>query len=236
MAQQGTSPWIYVGCGCLALVGITIATCVGVGFMGYQQVRDISENMADPVARADKAREVLGADELPPGYNAQFALSIPWIMDMVVISDQAPIEGELDSIDLHNLGDSALLYFEFPDFGEQRKELRRFLEGETDHPNINMEVDIDFDPEKVLSRGRFDLGDTELFYAVFSGDIRSDKGRREGLQSMFLLECPDEERFRLATWFRSYPETMTPEDAASEYADEPTLRQFMSHFAPCRNR
>lgn len=231
--RQGTSPWIYIGCGCLAVVGLTIATCVGVGLVGYQQARDFSENMRDPVARTANAREVLGADELPAGYNAQLAFSIPWIMDMVVLSDQEPIEGELKSIDLENLGESALIYFEFRDFGDQRRELRRFLEGETDRPDINLDIDVDFDPRQVISRGQFDVNAAQLFYAVFSGEIRSDDGRREGLQSMFLLECPSEERLRLAIWFRSYPDTMTAEDAATEYADEATLRQFMSHFNPC---
>lgn len=239
MAEKTTSPWLYVGCGCLALVVLAFGTCAGIGFFGYNQVKTFTEEMADPVLRNAKALEMLGAEALPDGYQAQMVFTIPWVMKMAVLSDLGvevtPEEfGELDS---NQLGDNSLFYFEIRDFSGERGEVRDFIRGESDELDLDIDIDveIDFDPENVLERGEFEIDPVSYYYAVYPGDMEVHDGRHPGLQIMTLIECPRDERLRLAVWFRSHPEDQPPEAAVPDLATPVIVEQFMSHFTPCAN-
>lgn len=86
--SQRTCLLLAGGCGCgLLLVAAIIG---GALFWGAQAMKQFAESMDDPALRRAKALEVLGADELPPGYSAEVGIEIPLVMRFALISDAPP--------------------------------------------------------------------------------------------------------------------------------------------------
>ena len=69
---------------------------MAIGAWGFSQIRELGRAMEDPVVRTELAIEFLATDELPEGYNAVAAISIPFLMETVVLTDKEP--GEDDEI------------------------------------------------------------------------------------------------------------------------------------------
>lgn len=235
--KKRISPWIYIGCGCLTLVALVILSFAGMAFFGIRKAQTYIETMSDPVAREAKARELLGTEQLPDGYYARMYLSLPWIMDMVVLSDQQAEMGLEEDIGLDDLGEKAFFYFEIRDFGKEHENMRRYLAGETDRLDMDLDLDFDFDSEETLARGSFDLDDEHLLYAVERGELDTRDGRHEGVNTMMMIDCPSSERLRLGMWFQAIPgpdETTVEDPGSVEPAvSEAAIRQFMSHFDLC---
>lgn len=85
------------GCGCLALLLVLVVA--GAVFWGVQAAKQMGREMEDPEARTTRALDILGADELPPGYHAVIGLEIPWIMRFALLTDgepPTPSEPEVD--------------------------------------------------------------------------------------------------------------------------------------------
>ena len=97
--QQGTSPWVFVGCGCglaVLLIGLALG---GLAYFGYQGAKQFEADMKDPAARTDRVLEILGAEDLPEGYHAVMGMSVPLVMDIAILSDREPgPEGEMDDL------------------------------------------------------------------------------------------------------------------------------------------
>lgn len=254
--RKGTSPWIYIGCGCLALVGLVILGFGGMAFWGMRQAQSYVETMSDPLAREAKAKELLGTEQLPEGYYARMYLSVPWFMDMVVLSDQpgemgtgemgtgemgpeemGPEEMGTGEINLEDLGTRAFFYFAIRDFGQEHENLRRYLSGEDDRLNMDVDLDFDFRPEETLSRGSFDHDDHTVIYAVQRGELDTRSGRHDGINTMMMVDCPSSQRLRLGMWFQAIPgvdgAVEDPGSSGAVAVSEDDIRQFMSHFNLC---
>lgn len=87
-AAKKTSPWVYVGCACGVLVLLALGGIVATTWFGYRAAKNFAEGVADPVKRAERAREVLPYDTLPPGYEPLGALSIPFLVDLAFFSTE----------------------------------------------------------------------------------------------------------------------------------------------------
>ncbi|MEE8526652.1 MAG: hypothetical protein V3T72_22170, partial [Thermoanaerobaculia bacterium] len=87
MAKKSTSPWLYIGCGCATLAGLAVVAVVAAGFFGASLFKGYVEDMQDPRARAERVKEILGTENLPAGYHARMYFSVPWVLDMVFLSD-----------------------------------------------------------------------------------------------------------------------------------------------------
>src|SRR5215813_3669824 len=88
--QKKTSPWVYVGIGCLVVVVIGVAAVGTVAFYGYRKAKQFTEEMKNPAAREAKVKSILHAETLPPGYYAVIGMSVPFVMDMAMLSDKEP--------------------------------------------------------------------------------------------------------------------------------------------------
>ncbi len=88
MAQR--SPWFYVGVGCVVIIVLGLAVTALGGFWLFRSAKKLEEELKDPVARAEKVKKILGADELPEGYHALVAFSVPFVMETAILSDQEP--------------------------------------------------------------------------------------------------------------------------------------------------
>lgn len=83
-----TSPWLYVGCACGALVFLALAAVVTTMWWGYRAAKDVAEGFENPEKRAERAREVLPYDTLPEGYEPLGAFSIPFLVDLAFFSTE----------------------------------------------------------------------------------------------------------------------------------------------------
>ena len=243
--QRGTSPWVYVGIGCLAAVLLIVAVIVGIGYVGYRSVRGTLESMEDPVARADAAMQILGVDELPDGYYPMVGMSIPFLLETAVLSDQPPDE----TGGAPGFSERGFIYVKTLRIGEQEQELRDFFDGKIDSPEALSQFSIDLDVDEMLGRGTFEEEDRTLRWAAYRGEIAADNpgggpgesgsgGRQhqQGLNAMVLIECPEDERLRFGIWFGPDPD---PEAAAGSPAllgtpaDSAAIQSFMRYFNVC---
>ena len=122
--KQSTSPWVWIGCGCFALVALVVGGFATLGFFGAKAVRDFEAEIKDPVLRDERARTILGAEQLPDGFSAQFHLRIPFLLEMVSLSDGEPLEYDEERhqarLRSENLGERAFIYLAMRDVGDAR--------------------------------------------------------------------------------------------------------------------
>lgn len=223
--------WIAAGCGGAMLV-VTIAIVLA-GYFTVQKARQFGEDMKDPVVREQRTLEVLGTDALPEGYYANIGMSIPWVMDFAVISDEPPGEdGDTD-----DLGEHSFIYFALPSFGTDKDELRDFFAGETDDAQVLSENNINIDLDEMIRRGSLQAGPQEVMYVANRGELQASGSRSEGLVTMVLADCPNDKRTRMGIWATPdpNPEASTVEaDFTGSAADEAAIAAFIGHFDLCR--
>ncbi len=203
--KKERSPWVYIGCGCALLGGLAVLAMVVIGAMGVRSAKSWVEDLQDPLVRNQKARDMLGAPSLPGGYNALFYLEVPWVMEMVMLTDaEVPDNPE----DFEELGDNSFIYINMRDFGNDREDMRDFLTGKTKNSRAleNMDINFDFDMDNVLARGTLDIDQQHITYAVSQGRYHAQGQSGEGIFAMLLNECPEDERLRLAYWLRHLDE------------------------------
>lgn len=231
--SKKTNPWVIVGatCGVLVLLAL-VAAGVG-GFFMYRTARDFAEGFTDPEKREAKAKEVLGCDALPAGYHAMMSMSIPFVLKMAILSTTPPDEeGQIQGLD-----QGGFIYFRF--LKEMDASMKQYFTGEKDDPNVLKEHHINLDMERaeLIDRGLIELQDQRCYYITQRGSFQVEQGRSEGLQSLVLVECPDDNRMRMGIWFLPDPNRGVPAQEADwtgTPADPETVKAFMDHFSLCQ--
>ncbi len=235
--QRGTPLWVTLGCGCGLLVLLGIGAVVAAGYFGVSAFKGYVEDMKDPAARAAKAGEILGAEQLPEGYTALLFLHIPWLLDTVILSDSEPavIDGDDFELESDAVGQHLFVYFSLPEGGMDHDEFERKLRGEVSNEGIRTDLDLDLESEQELSRGSFELGDQALSYVGHRGELDLNDGDVDGIFSQVLIDCPGDDLTRAAVWFQRGDEHDSGPNAeiGDTPADENTLRRFMDHFSVC---
>ncbi len=232
--QKRTSPWVFIGVGCLLAVFALVAVVVAIGAWGFSQFRQIARTMEDPVARAELAAEFLVTDELPEGYNVVAAISIPFLMETAVLTDKEPGEdGQISGF-----GERGFIYFKMLSFGEQEQELRDFFEGRTDDSQVlRQSSGFSVDTDELIERGVIEEESRTLRWVAYRGEIdRGSSGLGEGLTTMVMFECPGAERVRMGIWFGPDPSPDVPIDEADfsgSVADPAAIRSFLAPFDVC---
>ncbi|HET8644170.1 MAG TPA: hypothetical protein VFO85_01700, partial [Vicinamibacteria bacterium] len=162
--EKGTSPWVWVGLGCLGAVLLAVAAVVAVGFFGYRKVKQLEADLKDPSARADKVKRVLGTDRLPPGYHAVMAMSVPLVMDMAMLSDVEP-DFEGGRRRGSPLGQRGFFYVQTLSPGNDKQELRDYFEGRSDDADVLRRNHVKLDRRgETLRRGTLPLDGGTLMY------------------------------------------------------------------------
>ena len=220
---------LYIGLGCGVLVLLAVLALGGIGYWGYKK----AEELKDPEKRQEKVVAILGTNTLPAGYFPVIGMSIPWVMDFAMITDKAPdAEGEIE-----DMGEHLFIYIKFllkP--GDEEQELRDFFEGRSDDPQVLEEANINIDVEEIVGRGTIPMENMDLLYVSTRGEVQADHGRSEGLSTIMLLECTDDNKMRFAIWIG--PDVPDPEDGVEADltgtpADEAEISRFMAQFSVC---
>ncbi len=235
MNNKKTSPWVYVGIGCVVIVVLGIAAFAALGFFGYRWAKQLEADMKDPKARAAKTMEVLGCERLPDGYHPMVSVSIPFVMDMAMLSDEEPDEDGR----VRRFGRRGFLYFQFLNPRSDEQELRDYFEGKTNDDAVLRRngINIHVRSKEFIRRGVLPMKGYTLMYLAQRGGLDLTEGRTDGVNVLMLIDCPEDERMRMAIWFGPDPDPeapLTKANFAGSPADEEALKAFMEHFAFCR--
>ena len=215
MSEKSRSPWVYVGAGCGVVLLLAVLMVAGVAVFGFRAVRDIERDLEDPSRRLTRATENLGVEALPEGYFAVIGLTIPFLLEVTVLSDQEPDEsGRLEGFDR-----AGFVYLRVRNFGDMATELRSFFEGGSGDVRALREANIDLELREELARGTLDVSDIDVRWVTFRGEI--DLGETmgsndfDGLTTLIWPECGNDVRVRLGVWFGEEPSPPGLEDAGT---------------------
>lgn len=232
MADEGRSAWAYVGLGCLALAVVGVLATAGGGFWLYRGAKRFEAEIKDPAARTSKVLEVLGASELPAGYHAVVAFSVPFVMRFAILSDRPP-----DSTgQVRALGQRGLIYIEFLHLGQDEQALGDYFAGRTDDPRVLRDNKIKIDVDEIIGRGVLERPDATLLYVSQRGTVAAHGFSGHGITSVILVDCPDDARMRTAIWFGpdSAPgKTAGAPELVGTPADPAAIGEFMGNFRFC---
>src|SRR5262245_3003057 len=224
--QKKTSPWVYIGIGCLIFVVIGVAAAGTAVFWGYRKAKQFGEEMKDPAAREAKVKGILHADTLPPGYYPMIGMTVPFVMEMAMLSDRPPKpDGQIGE-----MGERGFVYFNVISQGKDQQELRDFFEGKTDDASVLRRNNINVHTKEILKRGVIEQRGHRLLYFAQRGNISAGGHAGEGLSSQILVQCGTDTRMRMGIWFGPDPGS---KDLTGTPADEAAIGEFMSHFRPC---
>ena len=235
--RRTTSPWMWLGCTCAVLVAIGMIAVVGLTWFTYSKGKEFAEGMKDPATREAKTREVLGYESLPEGWQPLGSVSIPYVMDMAMLTDEPDGPGG-------EPGAPGFIYIAARNWGNDEEELRRYLRGETDRTEVLERSPMGLDQEEEIARGEVEVGGVPVLYRAGRGDLTSEGERRSGIVTVMLFDCPapDNGRMRMSIWMAADPAAETaarpaPEGAAPNLvgtpADPEAIRTFLAHFEPC---
>ncbi len=234
MSEQKKSPWMWIGCGCGLLVLIIGVAVGGAGFVAVKKAREFGESMTDPVKREEKVLEVLGGESLPPGMHAMLGFSIPWVLDVALLSDLPSDGGE----EPQSFGEAGMIYVQIRGgLGNNVDELRDYFEGRTDDVSVLRDNDINIRVKEVLERGSIERDDLDLLWVSQRGDVSAiGNGSGDTVTAMMLLDCPQDKKMRLAIWFENDDQSDVASgdrNFAGTPADPAEIAEFSSYLRPC---
>ena len=231
MSEDTRSIWMYVGLGCggcALLVGVLVIVSV-IG--GIRLARTMEEEMTDPVARTEKAKQLLGAEELPEGYHAVLSISLPLMFETVVLADR-PAEPE-DG--LAEDTEKVFVYVEVIRGGSSWKD---YTEGRADAIDVLKEQNIHMDRRaEEVGRGQLALAGATVDYVSQRGmlNIQNDS-EFEGLATFLLILCEGSKKMRMGVWSNADPNLDVPieeVDYTGTSADPEQIARFLESFDFC---
>jgi hypothetical protein len=225
-------------------VVLAVGAVIALGFFGYRKAKEFEAELKDPDARAAKVRRVLGAATLPEGYHPVLAMSVPFVMEMAMLSDVEP-DFRGGGPRHGSLGQRGFVYVRTLSAGNDRQQLRDYFEGRSDDAEVLRRNNIHLDRRgEVLRRGAVDQPDgMKVMYLAQRGELEMSSSRTQGITTIMLLDCQGDTRQRFGIWFGPEPPALlgkggeggsvSAADLLGTPADEDAIRAFMGHFRLC---
>jgi hypothetical protein len=198
-----------------------------------------------PGSRAREARvqSLLGCPRIPEGYHASLAISIPFLMDMVILGDREPVFGK-DSRLFEKRG---FVYVKMLRRGKSGASVQDFFDGKARVEQLIPGAGVEISEGEEIVRGTLARSDVSIRYLSRRGTIKTRGQSMSGITTFLVFECPGDARSRVGIWFGpeaapdkgddpSTGRTGAPGGApplAGTPADENAIREFTSHFSPC---
>ncbi len=229
--EKRTSPWVYVALGCSIPLLLIVILFGATAFWGWKLKKHIVDDTPD--MRAERVKQVLGCREVPEGYHAMLTVSVPFLMDLAILSDRPPDfkDKKRDPFDKQGF-----IYINAIR-GKKGKSLRDYIEGKEDASDFFDQGNVRMGDREEIGRGSFPLEGATAYYVTNRGSLSAEGKAMRGLVSLIYFECPGDKRFRVGIWFGPDPRAGqplgTPADYAGTHADEAEIREFVSPFAPC---
>lgn len=198
----------------LGCLGVALIASVAVGFYLYNKAKEFGETVKNP---EPKTLEMLGMQTMPEGYYANFAFKIPFLMDMVLMSNQPGTFSDDERRQGQPFGDEGLIYMKFINFKKSSGELQDYFEGKSENDRVLSDNGIHIDVDEVLGRGTVTINGSDAYYLTQRGSINTNGGARaEGLITLVLIRCPDDNKMRFGVWYGPDNQAETGEASASE--------------------
>lgn len=229
MSGEGSqSPWVWAawGCGgCLLLTGLALVVLI---FAGVRTVKNIDRELNDPAARVEKARELLGADTFPEGYEPVITFSIPFLFDTVMLADRPLDQNE-------ELSDETERMFVYVELIRGDSRWRRFAE-DGDPSRVLADQGIHARRQEEIGRGELSVDGPEIDYVSQRGAVTVHGHDYEGISTFLFIRCPGSKRMRVGVWCNPDPNEGVPvsdADFSGTNADPERIQAFVSHFDFC---
>jgi len=219
---------------------IAILVVMALAWFSYERGHRFEEELSDPAARDARSREILGYQDLPPGYHALGGFSVPFIQEMAMLSDREPAPGEEVSGPADAFGRRGFIYLSSRSSRRRAREVEAYFEGESDHSEFFKDIDDRFEVEEALARGHLRAGGAEVRYVAERGEMELGEGDEAlpTVMARLLIVCPEGSRLRVAMWFEPAPEKPAGAEGTGALtgtpADPAALRRFLDHFQLCR--
>lgn len=236
--KKATSIWVYLGCGCAALVVLAMAAMAAMTFFAYRQGKELAEGWSDPAKREARAKEVLPYDKLPEGYYPMGTFSIPFFMDMALFTDDPPPAGAQPEHGKEAGGfkDRGFIYVKARKVGRKAQELEDYVSGKGKAPDW-LDAKAKINESDVVRRGEVEVDGNKVAYTASRGKVTHDGRTTDGITTMMLLGCPSRDsRIRVGIWFGPDPDPSKPTaetDFTGTNADPEEIRKFAEHFRYC---
>jgi hypothetical protein len=246
-----TSPWVWVGVGC---AGILVLCVIVAGLAVYVvggKIRNFGKQFEDPTVREARVKEVLGAQEIPEGYHAFMTFSVPWLLDVAILTDREFVKTPKGS-GSNTFDKWGFVYIRMPHHQKDEK-LQEYLDGKRSPDELLQGRDMHFHPRDTVGRGTVQgEGGVSYRYIATRGEVQMRREVKQGITTVIGVECPNDQKFRMGIWFGPDP-TAKPEGGeagaapteegktgsagpafAGSPADEAAIKEFMDHFALCQ--
>jgi hypothetical protein len=217
-------------------MAVVLTVIVGLAWFGYSRGQRFERELADPDARADRSRAILGYRSLPEGYHPLGGFSIPFIQQMAMLSDREPEPGETITGPADAFGRRGFVYLEAISTDDRARELEAYFEGEAEASEFFGDIDGRFQASDELSRGSVRAGGAEVRYLAERGRMAIGDDAFPAVLARLLMTCTDSSRLRVGMWFEPAPRTAggTAEEAVpGTPADPAAIRRFLDHFRLC---
>jgi hypothetical protein len=234
--KKETSPWMYIGCGCAALVILAMIGIAGMTWVGYREGKKLEKAWGDPKAAEARTREVLAYDKLPEGYYPLGSFSLPFVMDMAMIGDDPPPPGSTPKgKDNGGFKDRGFIYFKMRRFGNKGQEFQDYVEGKGKQPDW-LKGDTKVDTTEPIKRGEVEANGQRIVFSANRGKVNQRGHSVDGIATIMFIDCPRKDRLHFGVWFAPDPKPGEPADQvdfSGTNADPEEIRKFASHFRFC---
>ncbi len=228
-----------MGCGCGAVMSVVLLVILGLTWFSYEKSKSFEKELGDPAARDRASRRILGYSRLPEGYHPMGGFSVPFVMEMAMLSDREPAPGEAIKGAADAFRRQGFVFMKTRTFGDRRRKLREYFDGRRKTSDFFHDVDLKFKVSEALGRGALDAGGGHVLWVAERGTMKLGGSTLDEVLARLLVQCPGDGHLRVAMWFAPAPALASASAPVKGAADDGTpadpdaIGEFLNHFHLC---